>query len=195
MLLRSKSISCHNYMAPYFARLKTHKIVHRYAASTKRKRQERETLLKDQAEKRKRTRPTKPSTSENEDSSEDEKEQNPNPSKRRRQNNNRTDLPDMLPEEFLTDSSDDEGDETALKKMVQRPQKITFETALQVLGAEGKGPRDTIVGSTRYRVMAEKSDDRLPPKADKNSSRAKQALLRRGRVGVQVNKKRGFFVR
>ncbi|KAI3336586.1 hypothetical protein HD806DRAFT_10368 [Xylariaceae sp. AK1471] len=165
----------------------------KYAASTKRKRQERENLLKEQAEKRKRNRPTKRNTSEKEDSSEgeDEKEEQ-NTSKRRRRNET---LPDLLPAEFLTDSSEDEDDETALKKMVQRPQKITFETAMQVLGVEGKGPRDEVVGSTRYRVLAEQSDARLAPKANKNSRRVKEDLLRRGRVGVVLNKKRGFFVR
>ena len=102
----------------------------------------------------------------------------------------------MLPAEFLTDSSedDDEGG-TALKKMVKRPQKINFETALQVLDAEGKRPRDEVVGSTRYRVLAEQGDPRLAPKADRNSLRAKEALLRRGRTGVTLNKKRGFFVK
>lgn len=101
----------------------------------------------------------------------------------------------MLPDEFLTDSSEDEDDKTALKKMVKRPQKITFETAMQVLGAEGKAPRDEIVGSTRYRVLAEQGDPRLAPKADKDSRRVKQNLLRRGRACVELNKKRGFFVK
>ncbi len=101
----------------------------------------------------------------------------------------------MLPVEFLTDSSEDEDDETALKKMVKRPQKITFETAMQVLGAEGKRPRDEVVGSTRYRVLAEQSDPRLAPKANKDSRRVKEDLLRRGRAPVALNKKRGFFVK
>ncbi|KAI1419012.1 hypothetical protein F5Y12DRAFT_320631 [Xylaria sp. FL1777] len=164
-----------------------------YAATTKRKRQARDDMLKKQAEKRKRT---KPSASKKEDSSEDEegeeKAERNITSKRQRRTQK---LPDMLPAEFLTDSSDDEDDETALKKMVKRPQKITFETAMQVLGAEGKRPRDEVVGSTRYRVLAEQSDPRLAPKADKNSHRIKDALLRRGRTRVVQNKKRGFFVK
>jgi hypothetical protein len=101
----------------------------------------------------------------------------------------------MLPAEFLTDSSEDEDDEMALKKMIKRPQKITFDTAVQVLSAEGKGPRDEVVGSTRYRVLAEQSDARLAPKANKHSRRVKEDLLRRGRVAIKVNKKRGFFIR
>ncbi|KAI0431490.1 hypothetical protein F5Y09DRAFT_193176 [Xylaria sp. FL1042] len=166
-----------------------------YAATTKRKRQERDNLLKKQAEKRKRTNP---STSEKEDSSEEddneeEGERNAATSKRQRRAQK---LPDMLPAEFLTDSSDDEEDGgTALKKMVKRPQKITFESAMQVLGAEGKRPRDEVVGSTRYRVLTRQGDPRLAPKMDKNSRSAKEALLRRGRAPVTVNKKRGFFVK
>ncbi|KAI1282266.1 hypothetical protein F5Y07DRAFT_234826 [Xylaria sp. FL0933] len=170
-----------------------------YAATTKRKRQERDNLLKKQAEKRKRTK-SSTSEKEEEDLSEDEdendeeaQERNTATSKRQRRIQK---LPDMLPAEFLTDSSEDEDDDgTTLKKMVKRPQKITFETALQVLGAEGKRPRDEVVGSTRYRVLAQQGDPRLAPKMDKNSRRAKEALLKRGRAPVTVNKKRGFFVK
>lgn len=79
--------------------------------------------------------------------------------------------------------------------MVARPRKINFETAMQVLGAEGKGPRDEVVGSTRYRVLAEQGDQRLAPKTNKASRRVKEDLLRRGRTRVALNKKRGFFVR
>ncbi|KAI0971842.1 hypothetical protein F4678DRAFT_78277 [Xylaria arbuscula] len=165
-----------------------------YAATTKKKRQARNDLLKKQAEKRKRTQP---STAEKADASEDEdekeeRERNTTTSKRQRRTQK---LPDMLPAEFLTDSSDDEDDETALKKMVKRPQKITFDTAMQVLGAEGKRPRDEVVGSTRYRVLAGQSDPRLAPKANKNSIAAREALLRRKRAPVVLNKKRGFFVK
>ncbi|TGJ85621.1 hypothetical protein E0Z10_g3148 [Xylaria hypoxylon] len=166
----------------------------KFAATTKRKRQERNNLLKQQAEKRKRTKPT---TSGNEDSSEDEEEEEEEEeeknttSKRQRRTQK---LPDTLPAEFLTDSSEDEDDETALKKMV-KPKKITFETAMQVLGAEGKGPRDEVVGSTRYRVLAQQSDDRLAPKVNKDSRASKEALLRRKRVPAASNKKRGFFVK
>ncbi|KAI0400968.1 hypothetical protein F4802DRAFT_582519 [Xylaria palmicola] len=165
------------------------------AASTKRKRQARDNLLKGQAEKRKRTKPStseKKSSSDDEDTDGEEEGEQKTTSKRQRRTQR---LPDMLPAEFLTDSSEGEDDETALKKMVKRPQKINFETAMQVLGAEGKRPRDEVVGSTRYRVLAEQADERLAPKADKNSVRAKDALLRRGRERVALNKKRGFFVK
>jgi hypothetical protein len=101
----------------------------------------------------------------------------------------------VLPAELLTDSSEDEDDESALKKMVKRPQKITFDTAVQLLGAEGKGPRDEVVGSTRYRVLADQADQNLAPKSSKQSLKLKENLLRRGRHRVTPNKKKGFFVR
>ncbi|KAH8163555.1 hypothetical protein CIB48_g4688 [Xylaria polymorpha] len=164
-----------------------------YAASTKRKRQARDNLLKQQAEKRKRTKHSAPGKEELSENEEGVEEEGRNITSKRQRRTHK--LPDMLPDEFLTDSSEDEDDKTALKKMVKRPQKITFETAMQVLGAEGKAPRDEIVGSTRYRVLAEQGDPRLAPKADKDSRRVKQNLLRRGRACVELNKKRGFFVK
>ncbi|KAI1268592.1 hypothetical protein F5Y18DRAFT_235607 [Xylariaceae sp. FL1019] len=168
-------------------------------ATLKRKRQERNDLFKQQAEQRKRARDTKPSASKMDDISQDEKEpeeeheQGPDVTKRRRIGGK---LPDMLPAELLTDSSEDEEEDGALiKKVVKKPQKKTFETATQALSLEGKRPRDQVVGSTRYRVLAEQSDQRLAPKANKQSLRAKQDLLRRNRQGVTVNKKKGFFVK
>ncbi|KAI0458373.1 hypothetical protein F5B21DRAFT_460844 [Xylaria acuta] len=167
-----------------------------YAASTKRKRQARDNLLKQQAEKRKRTKSStlgkaEDSLEDDEEGDDEEAERNTTSKRQRRTQK----LPDRLPAELLADSSEDEDDEAALKKMVKRPQKITFETAMQVLGAEGKGPRDEIVGSTRYRVLAGQGDPRLAPKANKNSRRVKEDLLRRGRARVASNKKRGFFVK
>ncbi|KAI1129619.1 hypothetical protein F5Y10DRAFT_237978 [Nemania abortiva] len=166
------------------------------AASTKRKRQARDNLLKQQAQKRKREEPSKSEkkgdSSEDDEGEDEEEEQRNTASKRQRRTR---DLPDTLPAEFLTDSSEDEDDETALKKMVKRPKKITFETAMQALDAKGRGPRDEVVGSTRYRVLADQGDQRLAPKANKNSRRVKDDLLRRGRTRVAVNKKRGFFVK
>ncbi|KAI0554970.1 hypothetical protein F4679DRAFT_243919 [Xylaria curta] len=165
-----------------------------YAASTKRKRQARDNLLKQQAEKRKRTKPSTSGKEGNSSEGEDDEEEEGQKTIAKRQRRTQK-LPDMLPAEFLTDSSDNEDDETALKKKVKRPQKINFETAIQVLGAEGKGPRDEVVGSTRYRVLAGQGDPRLAPKANKESRRVKEDLLRRGRARVTLNKKRGFFVK
>ncbi|GAW24292.1 hypothetical protein ANO14919_138760 [Xylariales sp. No.14919] len=161
----------------------------KFAATTKRKRQARDDLLKQQAEKRKRT---KSSVSGNEDSSENEDEERNTTSKRQRRTQK---LPNLLPAEFLTDSSEDEEDGTALNRMAKKPKKITFETAMHIIGAEGKGPRDEVVGSTRYRILTQQSDQRLAPKANENSRKSKEALLRRGRAPVASNKKRGFFIK
>ncbi|CAJ2505984.1 Uu.00g001140.m01.CDS01 [Anthostomella pinea] len=155
-------------------------------ASLKRKRQERDNLLKQQAQKRKRTRKPVKTTH---DGSNGEEVTN-----KGRQRSGKGKLPDMLPAEFLTDSSSDSEDETALKKFVKKPKKINFETALQTIGNEGKRPRDEIVGTTRYRVLAEQADKSLAPKMNKNSLKSKQALLKRNRVGIMPNKKKGFFV-
>lgn len=164
-----------------------------YAVTTKRKRQARDNLLKQQAEKRKRTDPSKPGEKgAPEGEGEDAIEEQNTRSKRQRRTQK---LPDVLPAEFLTDSSEDEDDETTLKKIVKRPQKITFDTAVQILSADGRPPRDEVVGSTRYRVLAQQSDQRLAPKANKDSRKKKDALLRRGRTRVAQNKKRGFFVK
>ncbi|KAI1115060.1 hypothetical protein F5Y14DRAFT_412007 [Nemania sp. NC0429] len=175
----------------------------KYAESTKRKRQARDNLLKQQAAKRKRARPNTTAKggssedgSEDEAQEEDEEEEARNVMSKRPRRTQQT-LPDVLPAEFLTDSSEDEAeaDGTALKKMVKRPQKITFETAVRALGAEGRAPRDEVVGSTRYRVLAGQGDERLAPKANKEARRAKEALLRRGRPRVETAMKRGFFVK
>ncbi|KAI0199545.1 hypothetical protein F4808DRAFT_461640 [Astrocystis sublimbata] len=170
-----------------------------YAATTKKKRQARDNLLKQQATKRKRTETStsgkegRSSDEEGGESDEDGKTEESKMATSKRQRRPHS-LPNLLPAEFLTDSSEDE-DETALKEVVQRPQKITFETAMQALGAEGKGPRDEIVGLTRYRVLAKQGDPRLAPKANKQSGRIKEDLIRRGRSRVELNKKRGFFVK
>ncbi|KAI1171351.1 hypothetical protein F4777DRAFT_565729 [Nemania sp. FL0916] len=185
-----------------------------YAESTKRKRQARDNLLKQQASKRKRTMPDKARKGDAsgdedeeqdqdvEEEEEDEKAERAAPSKRQKRSHK---LPDMLPAEFLTDSSDssDDEDDSVLKKkkkiVQQRPRKITFDTALRTLGASTDGnarpPPDEVVGTTRYRVLAAQSDPRLAPKANKNSRRVREELLRRGRERVVQNKRRGFFVR
>lgn len=102
-------------------------------------------------------------------------------------------LPTVLPAEFLTDSSseDEEVDESALR-VIKKPKKINFE--------EPKKPRDQVVGSTRYRVLAEQGDQKLAPKIQKNARSSKEVLLkrRRGRAmvaGAGAGGKKGFFVR
>lgn len=103
-------------------------------------------------------------------------------------------LPSILPAEFLTDSESGDEDERALR-VIAKPKKIKFEEAVQTLGNEGRAPRDQIVGSTAYRVMAEQGNLSLAPKAHKNAKNVKEMLMRRRRVGVAPAKAKGFFRR
>lgn len=168
------------------------------AASLKRKRKERDDLFKQQAEKRKRTIKLEIHQSKATDNARDESDsrnelvevEKATTSGRRRAE--KFNLHGMLPAEFLTDSESDDDDEKALKA-VKKPKKITFDAAVQTLGKEGKAPRDQIVGSTVYRVMADERNDKLAPKMNKNSRNLKDALLRRNRVGVTLAKSKGFL--
>ncbi|OTA85094.1 hypothetical protein M434DRAFT_36240 [Hypoxylon sp. CO27-5] len=170
------------------------------AASLKRKRQEKDSLYKQQAERRKRARGTvevhqKKANSKDEASSDEEDdgvaevETAVTTGRRRAQKFN---LPAVLPAEFLTDSSEDEDeDESALKRrVVKKPKKINFETG-------GKRPRDQVVGSTRFRVLADQADQKLAPRVRKQARVSKESLLRRKRSGAVVGAgtKKAFFVR
>ncbi|OTA60780.1 hypothetical protein K449DRAFT_466078 [Hypoxylon sp. EC38] len=171
------------------------------AASLKRKRQEKDSLYKQQAERRKRARGTvevhqNKATSKDEASSDEqdddgiaEVETAVTTGRRRAQKFN---LPTVLPAEFLTDSSEDEDeDESTLKKrVVKKPKKINFETG-------GKRPRDQVVGSTRYRVLADQADQKLAPRIRKQARVFKESLLKRKRSGAATGAgmKKGFFVR
>ncbi|KAI1469201.1 uncharacterized protein F4812DRAFT_321747 [Daldinia caldariorum] len=159
-------------------------------ATLKRKRQERDNLFKQQAERRKRARA--------------EVETAVTTGRRRTQKHA---LPTHLPAEFLTDSSSEDEDEDedgdgengqALKKRrklsdeKKRPTKITFDD-------QPKKPRDRVVGSTKYRVLAEQGDSRLAPRARRDARASKESLLKRRRVGVApatgAATGRGFFVK
>ncbi|KAI0122623.1 hypothetical protein F4814DRAFT_409374 [Daldinia grandis] len=185
-------------------------------ANLKRKRQERDNLFKQQAERRKRSRaevevhqsskrPRKDPASNDSDSEDDgtpEVETAVTSGRRRAQ---KLAVPTHLPAEFLTDSSEDEdGDEDGdgadndgnngriLKKRKNlsgpQPTKITFDD-------QPKKPRDRVLGSTKYRVLAEQGDGRLAPRARRDARASKESLLRRRRVGVVPAKGTGFFVK
>ncbi|KAI0138539.1 hypothetical protein F4776DRAFT_618843 [Hypoxylon sp. NC0597] len=169
------------------------------AASLKRKRQEKDSLYKQQAERRKRARGTvevhqKKATKSKDQASSDEEdgiaevETAVTTGRRRAQKFN---LPTVLPAEFLTDSSEDEDeDESALKRVVKKPKKINFET-------DSKRPRDQVVGSTRYRVLADQADQKLAPRIRKQARVSKESLLKRKRSSAVAasGMKKGFFVR
>jgi len=92
-------------------------------------------------------------------------------------------VPDVLPLEFL--ESDDEDD--------------AYQGDLSSVGGEPKRKRrkhknlgDRVVGSTVYRVV-KTSDDRLPPKRSHLAHHARMARMTKGRVPIK--RSGGFFVK
>lgn len=162
----------------------------RQAAEKKRKRQERNTRLQEQAATRKTQKVIKFDQEEPEAEKEAEEaaeEKKPAPVKNSRR---RLDVPDELPAEFLesdSEGSDGEGDGSGRKPRKARK----LHTAEAQLARESRGPRDEVVGTTVFRVV-KKEDQRLTPKAQKSSVNTKKALLARGRTPVKARK--GFFV-
>ncbi|GAO13286.1 uncharacterized protein UV8b_03705 [Ustilaginoidea virens] len=95
-------------------------------------------------------------------------------------------VPDMLPLDYLTDSSSEDGDEDRVDSAAsrQRKRKRNVASVEKRLSRESRGPRDQVVGSTIYRV-SKPLDKRLAPKANKHSKSTKQLLLKRGREPVK----------
>ncbi|RYP31822.1 hypothetical protein DL767_005553 [Monosporascus sp. MG133] len=165
------------------------------AALLKRKRQHRDNLFKQQAQKRKPASKPELASSESDTQGPEatrEAEAAPAPTGRRRVE--KLKLPGMLPAEYLTESSSEGDDEEALERAAKKSKKINFEDALQPIGNEARVPRDQVVGSTVYRVVAGQADKKLAPKMHKNTRYVKEDMLRRRRAPVALNKKRGFFV-
>ncbi|EHK24597.1 uncharacterized protein TRIVIDRAFT_30735 [Trichoderma virens Gv29-8] len=151
------------------------------AATQKRKRQQRDELLKKQAEERKKIDEAKP--------------QNDQPEARQTESGTRgrkrTEIPAVLPAEFLTDSSseDEADDSTGVAAGPKRRKVAGVEKRLTRLDA---GPKDEVVKSTVYRV-AKKTDERLAPKLKKHSKSSKDLLLKRNRPAA--TSATGFFKR
>lgn len=98
-------------------------------------------------------------------------------------------LPDLLPEDFLASDSESDEDQDEHRHQRQNPTIIKFNTvARQVAKAESRQPADQRVGSTVYRVMKKKGDQKLAPKGGKFSRNAREGLLGRGRAGTNNNK-------
>ncbi|XXG96741.1 hypothetical protein Hte_003032 [Hypoxylon texense] len=168
------------------------------AASLKRKRQEKDSLYKQQAQRRKRARgvevhQTKPARGSSSTPDDGVAEVEKAVTAGRRNRAEKFSLPAVLPAEFLTDSSDaeeeeeEEDDPAVLKK---KPKKINFEDS------GSQRPRDRTVGSTRYRVLAPQMQGDLAPRVHKSARASKESLLRRKRAAVAPSlKKGGFFVK
>ena len=164
----------------------------RQAASKKRKRQERDVLFKKQSKERKRATmvaaaASEPATTET------------TTDRKRQKCFDKTNIPDILPLEFLVDSDDDLESGLA-SPATKRPRKITFEDAEK---AEDKWMQtramDKRVGDTLFRVSRQlgAADLRLQPKMGKvRFWETKEALMKRGRrVGLGAKRKRSFLKR
>lgn len=162
----------------------------RQAAAKKRKRRERDTLLKAQAESRKRAlaEAKVPSRDLEEPETADVSAQPQSEGQRRK----KLEIPDVLPPEFL-DSDDEEEEDEALNvsKAVQN-KRIKFNTVERRVAREDRAPRDEQVGGTIYRVVKDKTDKKLAPKMRKETRNLKEQFLARNRV---PQKRRGFLVR
>ncbi|KAJ0109290.1 hypothetical protein J7T55_009622 [Diaporthe amygdali] len=160
----------------------------------RRKRQERDARLKQQAETRKKKQgvPDKKAAAEAAEVSPEPAQKTDAPTRKRL---DRRALPDMLPDDFLEAASEDEEDdeEGDSDDGNRKPRKAKFNTvAKQVAKAESRRPQDQRVGSTVYRVVRKQDDTSLAPKLGKYSRHDKELLLRRGRP---VARKGGFLVK
>ena len=150
----------------------------RQAASQRRKRQERDTFFKQQAEEKKRAQEAAKAEEKEGASTKDEA-----PEKRKRQ------IPKLLPLELL--ESDDEDDIPQRSDGAESSKRRKL-AASEGLVREPKAPKDQKVGSTVFRVVANRGDQKLAPKRKKQSVNLKEDMLRRDRIPQQ---KRGFFVK
>lgn len=156
----------------------------RQAAASKEKRQQRDALFKKQALERKAA------------AHDDEKSTPaPAPTAAGRKRAERSQIPNVLPAEFLEDSSSDSDGDASRSSDVDalRRRARTVPSVERRLARQAKGPRDEVIGTTVYRVSKD-VDARMAPKVKKSAQSAKDALLRRGRQPVQ-GKGPGFFKR
>lgn len=162
----------------------------RHDAAQKRKRQERDVLLQQQAKHRKAVKKaeilSEPTVAQEAAEKAAEREQAHEGFRTRK-----SEIPDLLPPEFL--DSDDEDEAAAAPRTTQtdRPKRIKFEELEEQSALEFKPPRDERIGSTVYRVLASKGDARLAPRKSKASHSMKQHLLVRKKT---VQRKTGFLV-
>lgn len=112
-----------------------------------------------------------------------------------RKRGGQVDIPDVLPAEFLTDSSDEgqdddqDGDAGAGSRR-SKPKRRKVAAVERSLTRLDKGPRDATIGSTVYQV-AKQTDGRLAPKVKQHSKSTKELLLKRHRAPA---KPRGGFL-
>jgi len=107
-----------------------------------------------------------------------------------RRRKDRFEVPDILPAEFLTDSSseDESGEDQTL---APRRKKRKVGAVERTFSKETRVPRDERVGTTVYRVL-KNEDSSLAPRMRKHSRSLKEKLLVRGR---SAQKRKGFVSR
>lgn len=101
-------------------------------------------------------------------------------------------IPNLLPAEFLTDSSSEDEEDDASTSHVPRSKKRKVSSIENKLTRLDKAPRDERIGATVYRV-AKKTDERMAPKLKKHSRNIKEDLLKRNRSAVKSRS--GFFAK
>lgn len=182
-------------------------IRYRQATAQKRRRKERDVLLKQQAQERRTAKGEKKlAVDEKEEGDEEEGDEEGDEedsdeqmamssSVGRRRSRPAPRAVNLLPAEFLTDSSSEDEDEDeggGADRSHSRPKRRRVAGVEKRLTREARGPRDQVVGSTLYRV-AEKRDERLAPKVTKLARNSKDLLRRRNRTPVAP--RGGFFKR
>lgn len=155
----------------------------RQAATQKRKRQLRDELLKKQAEERKKIDEAKEEASVTKSQS---KKSEASSGRKRVQ---KSDIPAVLPAEFLEDSSSEDEDEDAADA-ASGPKRRKVSGVEKRLTRLDAGPKDEVLNSTVYRV-AKKTDERMTPKLKKHTKSSKDLLLKRNRPAAKSGT--GFF--
>ena len=168
----------------------------RQAAAEKQKRQGRDTMLKKQAKSRKaEAQPVSKATAitatqVGDAPSEALQVDAVSGSSRKR----KLDTPNLLPDDLL--ESDDEADEEEARRKealtLAKSKKIKLDVNERVSQHAAPIAQDERVGSTVYRVVAEKGNGKLAPKVGKESWQLKEKLLARHRL---PEKKKGFLVK
>lgn len=155
------------------------------AAAEKRKRRERDDRFKQQAEERKKLEEQEKEKAEEEGSADEEE-----PAQSLIQRSKTQKAPNLLPAEFLTDSSSE--DEAEDEDQEERPRKRRVATVEKELARQSRGPKDERVGSTVFRV-AQKIDERMVPKTKRQTKNHMNDLMKRNRTTAKPRS--GFFVR
>jgi U3 small nucleolar RNA-associated protein 16 len=109
----------------------------------------------------------------------------------------RKQIPRFLPAEFLESDDEEEegkdGEEEANGSATETTlKKVKFSNEAQKLTREKRRPRDRVIGSTVFRVMADRGSGKMTPRANKNSVNQKAFLLQRNRT---AQPRAGFYVK